>query len=106
MIDELKGLRADFEQERAERALRQSAYSGLLRFAPENKDQWYNFINILLTALGIILAVVMTQKEPEPPTIVIQNHEQEIVRQLEEYVEQRWPEGTAPGDASLPKEHC
>jgi hypothetical protein len=82
MIEELKGLREDFEQERAERALREGPYSGIYRFAPANKGEWYGFLGFILTLLAIILPMILNK--PEPPTIIIQSHEQEIVQQLKE----------------------
>jgi hypothetical protein len=81
MIEELRGIREDFDQDRAEQAMKQSAYSGVLRFAPQSRDEWYNFLNLILTTLILVLALM---QKPEPPTIVIQDQEQEIVQQLEE----------------------
>jgi hypothetical protein len=63
-----------------------------LKFAPENKDQWYAFINIIATVLGIILAIVLSNKTEPPQTIIIENHEQEIVQQIEDYIDQRLDE--------------
>jgi hypothetical protein len=40
MLEELKGLREDFDEDRAERALREGPYSGVHRFLPANKAEW------------------------------------------------------------------
>jgi hypothetical protein len=39
-LEELKGLRQDFDEDRAERALREGPYSGVYRYAPANKAEW------------------------------------------------------------------
>jgi hypothetical protein len=101
MLEELKGLRQDFDQDRAERALREGPYSGIYRFAPANKAEWYGFIGALATLLAIILPIILNK--PEPPTI-IQSHDQEIVQQLKE-INERLAEKEAPEDAPSPKEH-
>jgi hypothetical protein len=82
VIDELKGLRADFAEERAERTLKHSPYSSAWRrFAPETKEQWFMLIDILLNILGLILVIVFNNNQPDLPVI---DHEQEIVQQLKE----------------------
>jgi hypothetical protein len=98
MIEELKGLRSDFDRDRAEQALEAGPYSGLRRFAPENKDQWYAFVGIVLAALAIILTAVTAANPPAPPTIIVQDHEQEIVRQLEEYINEQLQRPPEPGE--------
>lgn len=102
MIEELKGLREDFAQDRAERALQESPYSGVLRFAPKNKAEWYEFINLILTVLIMILTLI---NKPEPPTVVIEDHEQEIVQQLKE-INERLAENDSAEGAKPPKGHC
>lgn len=103
MIEELKGLQENFEQERAERALREGPLSGIYRFAPANKAEWYGFIGAIATLLAIILPMILNK--PEPPTIIIQCHEQEIVQQLKE-INERLSEKDSAEEAKPPKEHC
>jgi hypothetical protein len=44
-LEELKGLREDFDEDRAERALREGPYSGVHRFLPANKAEWIGFLS-------------------------------------------------------------
>jgi hypothetical protein len=108
-LEELKGLREDFEQERAERALREGPYSGIYRYAPANKAEWYSFLGFVAALVAVILPFIINK--PEPPPVIIQSHDQEIVQQLEEINELlAEAEKEAPADEpSLkhkPKEHC
>jgi|SRR5215211_168806 len=100
MIEELKGIREDFEQDRAELALQEGPYSGVLRFAPQSRDEWYNFLNLLLAALVLLFTLM---QKGEPSTVVIQDQEQEIVQQLKE-IKERLP-ADSPEDDNKPKEH-
>jgi hypothetical protein len=102
VIEELQGLRDDFAQERAERALQESPYSGLLRFAPKTKDEWYNFVTLVLTALAILLTLI---NKPEAPTVVVDMHEQEIVEQLKQ-INERLAERDSTEDTRPPSQHC
>jgi hypothetical protein len=80
--EELKGLREDFNEDRAEQALREGPYSGVYKYAPANKADWLGYLNFLIQLVGIILAIILNR--PQPPTIIIQSHDQEIVQQLNE----------------------
>jgi hypothetical protein len=88
MLEELKGLRENFDQDSAEQALREGPYSGVYRFAPANKAEWYGFLGFIAGLLAIILPIILNR--PEPPTIIIQSHDQEIVQQLKE-INERLP---------------
>jgi hypothetical protein len=117
-LEELKGLREDFEQERAERALREGPYSGVYKYAPANKGEWLGYLNFITSLVAIIVSLILNT--PESPTIIIQSHDQEIVQQLQEIKEhqeqeieqlkqmnERLAEKEAKEDAkpSKPKEH-
>jgi hypothetical protein len=106
LLEELKGLREDFAQERAEQALQQSPLSGVIRFAPTTKEEWYGFITLLVTVLAIVLGY-FHQAEPPPAD----THEQEIVEQLKQINEhlaeqEAKEEDTKPPKAKPRKEHC
>jgi hypothetical protein len=81
-LEELKGLRQDFDEDRAERALREGPYSGVYKYAPANKADWLGYLNFITSLVGIILSIILNR--PEPPMIIIQSHDQEIVQQLKE----------------------
>jgi hypothetical protein len=80
MLEELRGLRQDFDEDRAERALREGPYSGVHRFLPANKAEWYTFIGLLFTICALLLGHF---DKPEPPT----TYEKEVVQQLREITE-------------------
>jgi hypothetical protein len=82
MLEELKGLRENFDQDSAERALREGPYSGVLQICACEKAEWYGFLGFIAGLLAIILPIILNR--PEPPTIIIQSHDQEIVQQLKE----------------------
>jgi hypothetical protein len=81
-LEELQWLRQHFDEDRAERALREGPYSGIHRFLPANKAEWIAFLGFIATLAAIIVPIITNK--PEPPTIIIQSHDQEIVRQLNE----------------------
>jgi hypothetical protein len=97
LLEELKGLREDFAQERAEQALRHSPLSGVMKFAPTTKEEWYGFITLLVTVLAIVMGY-FHQAEPPP----IDTHEQEIVEQLKQ-INEHFAEQEAKEDAKSPK---
>jgi hypothetical protein len=100
LLEELRGLREDFAQERAEQALQQSPLSGVMRFAPTTKEEWYGFITLLVTVLAIVLGYFHQAELPPVDT-----HEQEIVEQLKQ-INEHLAEQEAKEDAKPPKEHC
>jgi len=105
-LEELKGLREDFEQERAERALREGPYSGVHKFAPANKAEWYSFLGFIAALVAVILPFIINK--PEPPPIIIQSHDQEIVEQLKEineHLEKLESPVETPKPNATPKEH-
>ncbi len=80
-------------------------FAGLVRLLPENKDQAYNFFNVLLTAIAIIIAIVFGQRPPAPdptpaPTLTPTQVE-EIIERVEEHIDQNRqlepPPTTQPG---------
>jgi len=99
LLEELKGLRDDFAQERAEQALQQSPLSGVMRFAPATKEEWYGFITLLVTVLAIVLGY-FHQAEPQP----VDTHEHEIVEQLKQ-INEHLAEDDSTEDAKPPKPH-
>lgn len=86
-LEELKGLREDFDEDRAERALREGPYSGVYKYAPANKSDWLGYLNFITSLVGIILSIILNR--PQPPTIIIQSHDQEIVQQLKQLTSTR-----------------
>jgi hypothetical protein len=115
-LEELKGLRQDFDEDRAERALREGPYSGVYKYAPANKADWLGYLNFITSLVGIILSIILNR--PQPPTIIIQSHDQEIIQQLNEIKEhqeqeieqlkqmnEHLAEKEAKKDAKPPKEH-
>jgi len=101
-LEELKGLRQDFDEDRAERALREGPYSGIYRFVPANKAEWIGFLSFIAALVAIILPLIINK--PEPPTIIIQSHDQEIVQQLKE-INEHLAEEDSTEDAKPPKQH-
>jgi hypothetical protein len=110
IYDELQGLRRDFEEERAERTFSNSPVSSARRrFGPETKEQWYMLIDILINTIGVMLVILGNASQPAPPTIIIQNHEQEIVQQLKEVNEHleklEATSAETPAPSPKPKKH-
>ena len=54
-------------------------------------------VGIVLAALAIILTAVTAENPPAPPTIIVQDHEQEIVRQFDEYINEQSQDSPHPG---------
>jgi len=92
VIDLLQGIRDDAaaERDKAAQALQRTPYSGLQRFLPETKEQWYVFIGLLVAILTLILQGAETTDKPAPPI-----DEEKIVREINERIDQRLDEERA-----------
>jgi peptidoglycan hydrolase CwlO-like protein len=81
-IEDLKGQLADLDEQLAERTFKSGPYSSVWqRVKPETKDQWYSFIQIVVTILVGLLAFMPNNQQSEAPTKEL---EQQIVAQLQE----------------------
>jgi hypothetical protein len=80
-------------------------FAGLVRLLPENKDQAYNFVNVLLAAIAIIIAIVFGQRgaasDPPPAPTLTPTQVEEIIERVEEHIDQNRqlepPPSTHPG---------
>jgi len=102
VIDLLQGIRDDAaaERDKAAQALQRTPYSGLQRFRPETKEQWYVFIGLLVAILTLIFKGAATTDKPAPPI-----DEEKIVREINERIDQRLDEERAR-EETPPREHC
>jgi uncharacterized coiled-coil protein SlyX len=111
-IEDLKGQLADLDEKLAERTFKSGPYSSVWqRIKPETKDQWYSFIQTVVTILVALLAFMPNNQQSEAPT---KEQEQQVIEELkqikEHLAEQESKEDHKPPKErtkpSKPKERC
>jgi hypothetical protein len=84
-IEDLKGQLAYFDEQVAERTIKNGPYSSIWqRYMPETKDQWLNLLAILVPTLITVLFFMISNQMSEQQVKVTQEQQQQIVEQIEE----------------------
>jgi hypothetical protein len=106
-LQELQGLAETFQQvqeqglEPAQVALEieRSPFNWLLQLLPENKDQAYQFISMVVTIVTAVITILLTQRTPEPTQTITPEQVEQIIERVIERVEQEPPPGPPPSTA-------
>jgi hypothetical protein len=79
-----------FDSEQFTASISESPYAWLIRMLPENKDQAYAFIGILIGILNIVLSFLL-HGNPQAPVGVTPDQEKQIIEQLEDHIDEDLP---------------
>jgi hypothetical protein len=79
-----------FEPEQFAAEIRETPFAWLTHMLPENKDQAYSFIQIVLSILAIIITLASNQN-PQTPVSITPDQEKQIIEQLEEQFNDQAP---------------
>lgn len=93
VIDQLVAIREEANQERADRALQDTPYSGLARILPKDRNERLIWFQVFLMVLQMILPYIAPVESP-PQTTVVEVHidEQQIVQQIEKVLDEKLPD--------------
>jgi hypothetical protein len=80
-----------FEPEQLAAEIRETPFAWLIHTLPENKDQAYGFIQIVLSILTIIITLASSNQNPQALVSITPDQEKQIIEQLEERIREQVP---------------
>jgi hypothetical protein len=73
-------------------------FNWLIQLLPDNKDQAYQFISMLVTIVAAVIAILTSQRTPEPKQAITPEQVEHIIEKVIEHQDQQPepPTATAP----------